>query len=55
MAEETHLQDYAGSDDVAAIRTVLMSVKGSSPISLAPMLETVSVDDYSTNEQFEFE
>ena len=58
MAEETHDQDetdFFGSDDQTAMRTVLRMVKGSSPISLAPVIDDIGMDDRPYSEQFQFE
>ena len=57
MAEETPLHDdfeLTNHDDMSVMRELLHTVKGLSPISVAPVLETVAVDDQSF-EQFEFE
>ena len=45
MAEEKHIEDFAGSDDMNAMRVVLKTVKGISPISLTPALDPIYLDE----------
>ena len=55
MAEETHqLADEITHDDESVMSHLLQTVKGLSPISLAPVIDSV-VDDNHMIEQFEFE
>ncbi|GEM_PF-2289280 len=57
MAEETHENDTElfGTDDMSAMRVVLRSVKGVSPISLAPVIDEVMMDSRQYSEQYQFE
>ena len=58
MAEETPLHDsfeQTTHDDMSVMRVLLHTVKGLSPISVSPELETVTMDDSGYHEQFEFE
>lgn len=45
MAEEKHLEDFTGSDDMNAMRVVLRTVKGISPISLTPTLDPIYFEE----------
>lgn len=55
MAEETHqLADEITHDDESVMSHLLKTVKGLSPISLAPVVDSI-VDDNHMIEQFEFE
>lgn len=59
MAEEKEspVEQLIGefSDDMSAMRTVLRSVRGSSPISVAPIVDPILVDDNDYGEQYQFE
>ena len=58
MAEENSVHDNAelfSHDDATVMRVLLHTVKGLSPISVAPALESVSEDDRTYSEQFQFE
>jgi hypothetical protein len=56
MAEEHHLHDEINHDDQSVMSQLLQTVKGLSPISLAPVIDSAFADDTSsTGEQFEFE
>jgi len=56
MAEEHHLHDEINHDDQSVMSQLLQTVKGLSPISLAPAMDSVLADDSRmTREQFEFE
>jgi hypothetical protein len=56
MAEEHHLHDEINHDDQTVMSQLLKTVKGLSPISLAPVIDSPFVDDVGTvGEQFEFE
>lgn len=57
MAEENHDNDteFLGLDDMSAMRVVLRTVKGISPISLAPVIEEVLPDERQYAEQYQFE
>jgi hypothetical protein len=56
MAEEHHLHDEINHDDQSVMSQLLQTVKGLSPISLAPAIDSTLADDTSsTGEQFEFE
>lgn len=58
MAEEPQLHDsieLTNHDDMTVMRMLLHTVKGLSPISTSPELETVPVDESNFGEQFEFE
>lgn len=55
MAEETHqLADEITHDDESVMSHLLQTVKGLSPISLAPVIDDALGDGFS-GEQFEFE
>lgn len=56
MAEEHHLHDEINHDDQSVMSQLLQTVKGLSPISLAPAVDSVLADDTtSSREQFQFE
>lgn len=57
MAEENPIHQEATShDDVSVLRVLLHTVKGLSPVSVAPTLEmATSGDEQAYPEQFEFE
>ena len=49
MAEETHQHadiDDVSHDDMTVMSSLLRTVKGLSPISTAPVLEDIALDDY---------
>jgi hypothetical protein len=56
MAEEHHLNDEINHDDQSVMSQLLQTVKGLSPISLAPAIDSAFADDNSAaDEQFQFE
>jgi len=56
MAEEHHLHDEINHDDQSVMSQLLQTVKGLSPISLAPAIDSAFADDNSmSREQFQFE
>lgn len=58
MAEEKHDENETtllGIDDMAAMRAVLRTVKGISPISLAPAIDDVVTSSRTDAEQYQFE
>ena len=55
MAEEHHLHDEINHDDQSVMSQLLQTVKGLSPISLAPAIDSAFADDSTTREQFQFE
>lgn len=56
MAEEHHIEDAINHDDQSVMSQLLQSVKGLSPISLAPAVDMSATEDFhSIAEQFQFE
>lgn len=58
MAEENSIHDNADivlHDDASVMRILLQTVKGLSPISVAPELETMPEDNRPYEEQYQFE
>ena len=57
MAEENHHQiiDDITHDDESVMSHLLKTVKGLSPISMAPIVDSVVLDSGLVSEQFEFE
>ena len=58
MAEENNKTEdarFLGLDDMSVMRELLRSVKGLSPISMAPVVDEVFSDDRQVAEQYQFE
>lgn len=56
MAEENHgLYDETTHDDQSVMRQLLMTVKGLSPTSMAPMADSALAQSQQSIEQFQFE
>ena len=58
MAEENNRLDddrFFGLDDMSVMRELLRSVKGLSPISLAPVVDEVLSGERAVTEQYQFE